>query len=160
MGYIEELQRQKMFLYTFFTAKCEKFINFALFRFSQFVLIINKARKLEFAESNLIMQNVFFSLSVSLSLSLSLPLCVCVCVCVYVCVCVCVGVCVCRLGFLSFSFSFTFYLSDTHTLSLSLSLTLFLMPHFSCCYVACCHHLLLSPHGHSIKLKLASLNRC
>ena len=57
-------------------------------------LITSNAWKLEFAESNLIMEKIRSSLSV------------------------------CWLGFLSFSFSFTFYLSHSTSLSLILSFSL------------------------------------
>ena len=50
----------------FFSAKCGKF-EFCIFRFVY--LITNKARKIEVAESNLIMENMPSSLSLSLSLA-------------------------------------------------------------------------------------------
>ena len=72
-----------MFLNIFFTAKCGNFsFEFCTFRFFLYDLVTNKARKLEFVESNLIMEKILSSLSLSLSLSLSVCVCACVCVCV------------------------------------------------------------------------------
>ena len=60
-----EVLRQKMVLNILLTAKCENFWSFH-FQFL-YDLIINKARKLEVAESNLIMVNISSSLAPSVS---------------------------------------------------------------------------------------------
>ena len=109
-GHMTELQRQKMFLNIFFTAKCGNFS----FEFCPFIflydLFTNKSRKLEVAESNLIMESFPGSFSL------------------------------CRLGFLA-SPSRSRFISLSHSLSRYLSLSL-MMPHFSCCCVPYCYHLL------------------
>ena len=99
MGNFTELLRQKMFLH-FFYPEVEFFLDYAFFSFFLFDLFINKARELEFAESNPIIEYVPNSLSLSLSL--------------------------CWLGFLFPLFLVHFlYISLTIHLSLSLSLSVF-----------------------------------
>ena len=74
MGNLTELQWQKLVL-NFFTVKSGSFsLKFCIFRFFLYDLFTKKARKLEVAESNPILDNIPSSLSVSLSLSLSLSL--------------------------------------------------------------------------------------
>ena len=71
IGYMTETRRQKLFLNLFFIAKCGNLFWLCTFSFF-YDLITNNARKLEVAESNLIMENILSSLSLSL------------CVCVWV----------------------------------------------------------------------------
>ena len=82
MGFMKELQGQKMVSNIFSTAKSTNFSFIFLYQIL-YELNTNMARKPEVAESNLILEKISF-----LALSLSL----------------------CQLGFLYFSFSFTFYL--------------------------------------------------
>ena len=94
-----------------FKVKYENFLKFSSFSFILYDLIIMKARKLEVAESNLIMENIPGCRSLSLSLLIWFFL-------------------LFLFHILSLSYSISL------SLSLSLSLTLLLMPHFSCYYVA------------------------
>ena len=144
--------REKKWFWTIFPLRNLEVFQIAFFSFL-IDLITNKARKLEVAESNLIMENF--------------PSSFFVCVCVCVCVCVLIAVSLLLFRVLVFALSYSISLSlSLSLLSLSLSLSLSFFPWLfcwcrtsSCCYVVWFHHLLPLPHAPSIKLKLASLNR-